>query len=128
MLMCCTRRDSAENAALLATLVAFFCFVKIEHSCCIFCFVKMDRVKLEDKLDMAHKRSGADKQERATVEQVIDPKTRILLFKLITNSFISELFGCMSTVRHLLMILSRARKQTYIMPRDSCLAELNLSP
>lgn len=51
------------------------------------------------------KQSSADKQERATVEQVIDPKTRILLFKLINNQFLHEIHGCMSTgIFHLFFI------------------------
>jgi RIO kinase 1 len=52
---------------------------------------------IEDEASSQRRHGGADKQERATVEQVIDPKTRILLFKLINNGFISEIFGCMST-------------------------------
>jgi len=38
-----------------------------------------------------------DKADRATVEQVMDPKTRIILFKLLNRGFISEINGCIST-------------------------------
>ncbi|KAJ3224934.1 protein kinase rio1 [Clydaea vesicula] len=43
------------------------------------------------------KPSGNDKQERATVEQVLDPKTMLILFKLINNDYIHEVHGCIST-------------------------------
>ena len=38
-----------------------------------------------------------DKYDRATVEQVLDPRTRIILFKLLNKRIISELNGCIST-------------------------------
>lgn len=38
-----------------------------------------------------------DKHDRATVEQVMDPRTRIILFKMINRGFISEVNGCIST-------------------------------
>ena len=38
-----------------------------------------------------------DKSDRATVEQVMDPRTRMILFKLQNNGFISDIGGCIST-------------------------------
>merc|ERR1719334_2832291 len=38
-----------------------------------------------------------DKADRATVEQVMDPRTRMILFKLLNRGFISEISGCIST-------------------------------
>lgn len=38
-----------------------------------------------------------DKSDRATVEQVMDPNTRIILFKLLSKGFITEINGCIST-------------------------------
>ncbi|KAJ1968490.1 Serine/threonine-protein kinase rio1 [Dimargaris xerosporica] len=38
-----------------------------------------------------------DKSDRATSEQVLDPRTRIILFKLLNRNFISEINGCVST-------------------------------
>lgn len=40
--------------------------------------------------------SQKDKSDRATVEEVLDPKTKIILFKLINNGFIDELNGSIS--------------------------------
>jgi RIO kinase 1 len=62
-----------------------------------FLFFRIKMPDIEETAALQRRNGGADKQERATVEQVIDPKTRILLFKLINNGFISEIFGCMST-------------------------------
>ncbi|KAM8790795.1 serine/threonine-protein kinase RIO1 isoform 1-T1 [Rhynchonycteris naso] len=38
-----------------------------------------------------------DKADRATVEQVLDPRTRMILFKLLARGIISEINGCIST-------------------------------
>ncbi|XP_046841038.1 serine/threonine-protein kinase RIO1-like [Xenia sp. Carnegie-2017] len=38
-----------------------------------------------------------DKSDRATIEQVLDPKTRMIIFKLLSRNFISEINGCIST-------------------------------
>lgn len=38
-----------------------------------------------------------DKADRATVEQVLDPRTRMIIFKLLSQGFISEINGCIST-------------------------------
>jgi len=38
-----------------------------------------------------------DKQDRATAEQVMDPRTRMILFKLLNREFIREVSGCIST-------------------------------
>ncbi|XP_011504545.1 PREDICTED: serine/threonine-protein kinase RIO1 [Ceratosolen solmsi marchali] len=38
-----------------------------------------------------------DKSDRATVEQVMDPRTRIILFKMLNKGIINEINGCIST-------------------------------
>ena len=38
-----------------------------------------------------------DKSDRATVEQVLDPRTRVILMKLLNSKIISEINGCLST-------------------------------
>ena len=37
------------------------------------------------------------RDERATTEQVMDPKTRMVLFKMLSRGFLSEINGCLST-------------------------------
>uniref|UniRef100_A0A8C1SCU1 Serine/threonine-protein kinase RIO1 n=1 Tax=Cyprinus carpio TaxID=7962 RepID=A0A8C1SCU1_CYPCA len=38
-----------------------------------------------------------DKSDRATVEQVLDPRTRMILFKMLSRGVFSEINGCIST-------------------------------
>lgn len=38
-----------------------------------------------------------DKHDRATVEQVMDPRTRMILFKFLNQGIIAEINGCIST-------------------------------
>ncbi|RUO96953.1 RIO1 family-domain-containing protein [Jimgerdemannia flammicorona] len=38
-----------------------------------------------------------DKSDRATSEQVLDPRTRIILFKMLNRGVINEVNGCIST-------------------------------
>lgn len=38
-----------------------------------------------------------DKADRATTEQVLDPRTRMTLFKLLSRGYIKEINGCVST-------------------------------
>ena len=40
---------------------------------------------------------GRDKSDRATVEQVMDPRTRMIIFKMIQKGVVNELNGCIST-------------------------------
>ena len=38
-----------------------------------------------------------DRKDRATVEQVLDPRTKMILFKLLNKGIITEINGCIST-------------------------------
>ncbi|XP_060592591.1 serine/threonine-protein kinase RIO1-like [Ruditapes philippinarum] len=40
---------------------------------------------------------GKDKSDRATAEQVMDPRTRMILFKMLSRGVITEVNGCIST-------------------------------
>jgi serine/threonine-protein kinase RIO1 len=37
------------------------------------------------------------RDDRATVEQVLDPRTRMILFKLLAQNVIASIHGCIST-------------------------------
>ena len=52
--------------------------------------------KIEKKAKEA-KPTGLTRDERATVEQVLDPRTRLLLFKLINSGTLESINGCVST-------------------------------
>jgi len=40
---------------------------------------------------------GKDKKDRATAEQVLDPRTRMIIFKMLERGVISQVNGCIST-------------------------------
>lgn len=51
-------------------------------------------------LDLAgekRRRRDKDRADRATVEQVLDPRTRLVLFRLIQRGVIDSMEGCIST-------------------------------
>lgn len=50
-----------------------------------------------DKKIFEERKRVKDKSDRATVEQVLDPRTRMILFKLINRSHIEAINGCIST-------------------------------
>lgn len=54
--------------------------------------INVDKYEAKDS-----SRKIKDKQDRATAEQVMDPRTRMILFKLLNRGFITEINGCIST-------------------------------
>ena len=44
-----------------------------------------------------HKPTGLSRDERATNEQVLDPRTRLLLFKMLNSGVLGSINGCVST-------------------------------
>ena len=57
------------------------------------------KLKLDDRLSGLGGRShgGAEKSDRATSEQVLDPRTRMLLLQMINRNIVSEINGVIST-------------------------------
>ena len=53
-----------------------------------------------------------DKSDRATNEQVLDPRTRIILYKMIGRGLIQEINGCVSTGKEVSWALMQARWDT----------------
>lgn len=49
------------------------------------------------KKHYAQKCRVKDRKDRATVEQVLDPRTKMILFKLLNKGIINEINGCIST-------------------------------
>lgn len=47
-----------------------------------------------------------DKSDRATTEQVLDPRTRLILLKMINRGVVSEINGCLSTGKEVLLSAS----------------------
>ncbi|RKP06350.1 RIO1 family-domain-containing protein, partial [Thamnocephalis sphaerospora] len=54
-------------------------------------------IKISSKKAQGDRHRTTDKADRATVEQVLDPRTRIILFKLLNRNVIYEINGCVST-------------------------------
>ncbi|KAL8774306.1 MAG: hypothetical protein Q9209_001057 [Squamulea sp. 1 TL-2023] len=54
------------------------------------------KLKLDDRQTGKHDRV-ADKSDRATSEQVLDPRTRMILLQMINRNIVSEVNGCLST-------------------------------
>jgi RIO kinase 1 len=64
--------------------------VKITHSI-------MNKISQSAIKESKNKVRVKDKQDRATVEQCLDPRTRVILHKLVNTGFLSEINGCLST-------------------------------
>ncbi|QDS69183.1 hypothetical protein FKW77_000018 [Venturia effusa] len=63
-----------------------------------------DKLKIDEKTNSASmtetgpaRKGNRDKSDRATTEQVLDPRTRLLLLQMINKGTISEVHGCIST-------------------------------
>ena len=48
-----------------------------------------------------------DRADRATTEQVLDPRTRIILFKMIGRGVVKEINGCISTGKEVCILLGK---------------------
>ncbi|PKK67834.1 RIO1-domain-containing protein [Rhizophagus irregularis] len=59
----------------------------------------------QQKKTLGDKQKNSDKSDRATVEQVLDPRTRIILFKMINRNVIYEINGCVSTGKEKMEII-----------------------
>lgn len=57
------------------------------------------KVKLDDQQSGLSSGSGrgGDRADRATSEQVLDPRTRMILLQMINRGIVSEIHGCLST-------------------------------
>ena len=54
-----------------------------------------------------------DKSDRATSEQVLDPRTRMILFKLLSRRTVSEIHGCISTGKEANVYYASGLHQAY---------------
>ncbi|KAJ5720707.1 uncharacterized protein N7483_008641 [Penicillium malachiteum] len=57
------------------------------------------KIKLDDQQSGLSSKGdkGGDRADRATSEQVLDPRTRMLLLQMINRGLVSEIHGCLST-------------------------------
>ena len=54
------------------------------------------KIRLDGEFD-GHRTKDKDKSDRATSEQVLDPRTRMILLQMINRGTVSEIYGCLST-------------------------------
>ncbi|KAM3068032.1 Serine/threonine-protein kinase rio1 [Clarireedia jacksonii] len=55
------------------------------------------KIRLDTGFGESQKTHGKDKSDRATSEQVLDPRTRMILLQMINRGIVSEVNGCLST-------------------------------
>lgn len=60
-----------------------------------------------------------DKSDRATNEQVLDPRTRIILFKMIGRGLVKEINGCVSTGKEVSLATSARGRISYLLWRQT---------
>lgn len=56
---------------------------------------KLNLDGVEKKAETRSKHTGRD--DRATVENVLDPRTRMILFRILSQGYLQEIHGCIST-------------------------------
>ena len=49
------------------------------------------------QMEISKKANHTGRDDRATSEQVMDPRTRLILFRLLSKGFLKEIDGCVST-------------------------------
>uniref|UniRef100_A0A673APM3 Serine/threonine-protein kinase RIO1 n=1 Tax=Sphaeramia orbicularis TaxID=375764 RepID=A0A673APM3_9TELE len=94
-------RQNLSNHTLSSSTPSDKALRKYEHK------INLDKLNFADsvinKVTTMQKQKDADtyrvkdKSDRATVEQVLDPRTRMILFKMLSRGVINEINGCIST-------------------------------
>ncbi|XP_040911713.1 serine/threonine-protein kinase RIO1 isoform X2 [Toxotes jaculatrix] len=100
-LNCQSNRQNPSSKTLLLSTPSDKALRKYEHK------ISLDKLNYADsvinKVTMMQKQKDTDtyrlkdKSDRATVEQVLDPRTRMILFKMLSRGVICEINGCIST-------------------------------
>ena len=63
-------------------------------------------------LESSKKKSHTGRDDRATVEQCLDPRTRLILFRMLSNGFLELIDGCLSTGKEANVYYAKAGKTT----------------
>lgn len=66
-------------------------YTKIDQKMCF------NKIEACENKEMVKEKRKKDKVQRATVEQVLDPRTMLILKKLINNGTLTQINGCLST-------------------------------
>ena len=77
---------------------SIYCDTCIFHDRIIFCWPSYHcTIVYKRAFPYVIRIRGKDKADRATAEQVMDPRTRMILFKMLSRQLINEINGCIST-------------------------------
>ena len=61
-------------------------------------------------LESTKRKSHTGRDDRATVEQCLDPRTRLILFRMLSNGFLELIDGCLSTGKEANVYYAKAGK------------------
>uniref|UniRef100_A0A7S2W0U6 Serine/threonine-protein kinase RIO1 n=1 Tax=Eucampia antarctica TaxID=49252 RepID=A0A7S2W0U6_9STRA len=64
-----------------------------------------------EKLEVTKKSKHTGKDDRATVEQCLDPRTRLILFRMLSRGFLQLIDGCLSTGKEANVYYAKAGKE-----------------
>jgi RIO kinase 1 len=83
--------------------------------------------KMEKMEISAQRTKHTGRDDRATTEQCLDPRTRLILFRMLSNGFLSKMDGCLSTGKEANVYYAKAGNapldaQLTYTPQDSVVA------
>ena len=76
-------------------------------------------------LEITKRERHTGRDDRATSEQVLDPRTRLILFKLVSTGFLDKVDGCLSTGKEANVYYARAGKHGMVMSTQIQQAAVN---
>ena len=74
-----------------------------------------------ENLEHSKKISHTGRDDRATSEQCLDPRTRLLLFRMLSSGFLELIDGCLSTGKEANVYYAKAGGKGAALPQDAAL-------
>lgn len=85
----------------------------------VFNELKVHSIQVDKRSSRLH-----DKEERATAEMSIDPKTRVILYKLVNNDILDSIGGIISTGKEAVILYAPGGKSKEIIVYKECVAKV----
>jgi RIO kinase 3 len=85
----------------------------------VFNELKVHSLQVDKRSSRLH-----DKEERATAEMSIDPKTRVILYKLVNNDILDSIGGIISTGKEAVILYAAGGKSKEIIVCKECVAKV----
>ncbi|KAJ3091997.1 Serine/threonine-protein kinase RIO1 [Quaeritorhiza haematococci] len=93
-----SKQTASNDASAMAQLTKKFADrIRVDDDYSGYSKSVSNNVKMSKKKAEGPQNRNTDKSDRATVEQVLDPRTRIILLKMLNRNAIYEINGCIST-------------------------------